>query len=161
MKMKSGSTSKIMSSIRNRVMEYVPKEYSAYINCSKTNCGKERDAYNKSLEGSDEKIKSCINKSGDIFNVKKCSKDAKTMKKCIKSAKTMKKTIKQNMKKCIKNVIQGSKEYKTMRKCAIKNCDSERKKLRSSIKKYKSHLMKHIKSHVSKSKKSKSKSSRK
>ncbi len=131
--MKSNS-SKIMSSIRGRVMEYVPKEYSAYMKCSQSKCGKERDAYNKSLEGSDVKLKACALKS----------KDPKTMK------------------KCVKNVIQGSKEYKTMRKCAMKNCGSERKKLRSSIKKYKSQLIKKIHSDVSKSKKTKkSKSSRK
>ena len=129
--MKSNSSSKIMSSIRERVMEYVPKEYSAYMKCSQTKCGKEREAYNKSLEGSDDKLKACALKT----------KDAKTMK------------------KCVKNVIQGTKEYKTMRKCAMKNCGSERMKLRSSIKKYKSQLIKNIQSHGLKSKKSKSKKS--
>jgi hypothetical protein len=135
--MKSKS-SNIMSSIRERVMEYVPKEYSAYMKCSQAKCSKEREAYNKSLEGSDDKLKACSLKT----------KDNKTMK------------------KCVKDIIQGTKEYKSMRKCAMKNCAKERKTLRSSIKKYKSHLMNHIKSHVSKSKKkskskSKSKSSRK
>jgi len=124
--MKSKS-SKIMSSVRDRVKSYVPKEYNAYMKCSESKCGKERSAYNKYLEGSDAKLKACAMKA----------KDSKTMK------------------KCVKDVIQGSKEYKTMRKCSIKNCNSERKKLRSSIKKYKSHLMSHIKSKSKKSKKSK------
>ncbi len=162
--MKSKSTSKIMSSVRERVMEFAPNEYSAYIKCSESKCGKERAAYNKSLEDSDEKIQACVIKSNDVLNVKKCSKNDKTMTKCLKDAKTMKKTmgdtikqnIKQNMKKCIKDIIQGTKEYKTMRKCTMKNCGSERKKLRSSIKKYKSNLIKNIKSNVSKSNVSKS-----